>query len=304
MHPLRNVVLCAAMSGVVFAPWISRSSLAQGTSGPVVSDSKVGYIDCALPANVARLRFDASYENRRPTRAEFFYPQGAPRGPGLPQPETRVDYQDINAYTEFLLDSRWSVFCEAATRFLNPDINENTAGLGDLQVGFKHALLAHEMDVTSFQLRAYVPTGDADRGLGTDHVSLEPAVLYYEALSDRTGVEGEVRVWVPIGGTEFAGPLLRYGMGIHHQLVDGPTWSLSPVAELVGWTVLDGQESQGFADGTSVITDATGDTIVNFKLGTRLSFRDGCDLYGGWGHALTGDAWYANTLRLEWRCYF
>lgn len=247
---------------------------------------------------------DASYKNRRPTRAEFFYPQGQPNGPGLPRPEPRIDYQDVSAYTEFLLNERSSAFCEVATRFLNPDVNENTAGLGDLQVGFKHALLAHDMDVTTVQLRAYAPTGDADRGLGTNHASLEPAVLYYEALNDRTGVEAEFRVWVPIGGTAFAGPLVRYGAGVHHLLVDGPTWNFSPVMEIVGWTVLDGQESLGFADGSSQVTDASGDTIVNFKVGSRLAFGDRCDLYGGWGHALTGDSWYANTLRLELRWFF
>ena len=74
-----------AVLGLLAAP---PAAPAQGTSGPTVSDSKVGYIDNAIPVDMLRFRFDASYEFTRPNRAEFFYARGAPKGPGLRLPES------------------------------------------------------------------------------------------------------------------------------------------------------------------------------------------------------------------------
>src|SRR5437764_14095517 len=85
---------------------------AQGTSGPSSSDSKVGYIDSALLMNQFRLRYDAGYNLNASTRAEWFYAKTAP-GPGLPRPESRIDYQDLSAYFEGKVAPRFSVFLDA-----------------------------------------------------------------------------------------------------------------------------------------------------------------------------------------------
>ena len=133
---IMSVTACRAFAQTPPAP-VPTS----GDDEPInVGDSNVGYIDSAIPANVFRLRFDAAYDNNRPSRAEFFYARGAPFGPGLPAPETSVDYQDISAYLEIALDQCTSVFGELPIRFINPDINDNTSGLGDSNVGFKRAL--------------------------------------------------------------------------------------------------------------------------------------------------------------------
>lgn len=272
--------------------------------GPTVSDSQVGYIDNAIPGDVFRLRFDAAYNFRRPTRAEFFYPQSAPGGPGLPRPEPRIDYQDLSAYLEIAATDRLSGFIEAPWRFLNPEVNPDHNGLGDLDAGFKYAFIDSPDLVTSFQFRTYAPTGDARRGLGTRHVSLEPALLVYKPLTERLGFEGELRYWVPVGGTDFAGDIVRYGTGLHYEAYRGCRLRVTPVAEFVGWTVLSGKESQAFLPGGVAVGDAGGDTIVNAKLGVRLGFRDFGDVYAGYGRALTGDRWYENTFRVEWRIAF
>lgn len=294
---------------VAFAAWVLLSASAklvngQGTGGPIVNDSKVGYIDCAIPSDIFRVRYDSTYNNRVPSRAEFFYAQGAPLGPGLPFPESSVDYQDISAYMELRLQPGLSGFVDVPVRFLNPDINDNTRGIGDLNAGFKYALRTTEADVLSFQLRTFVPTGDAQRGLGTNHVSLEPAILFYESLGERAGVEAECRYWVPIGGTDFAGEVVRYGIGAHYDIDTNHGTRLSPVVEVVGWTVLAGKESVLDPLGGGVVRDADGTTIVNSKLGMRLELTDQADLYAGWGRGLTGDRWYENTYRLELRLLY
>src|SRR5689334_19113353 len=85
---------------------------AQGTGRPTVSDSRDGYIDSAIPGNEFRLRYDTSYDNTRPTRAEFIYPKGGPNGRGLPIPERRVDFQDVSGYLEAAATDRLSGFVE------------------------------------------------------------------------------------------------------------------------------------------------------------------------------------------------
>jgi hypothetical protein len=279
-------------------------ALAQGVSRPMVSDSKVGYIDSAIPGNIFRLRYDSAYNDTRPSRAEFFYAQTAPGGPGLPLPEPRVDYQELSAYLEGAFDARFSVFLEAPSRFLNPEVNANTGGIGDLNAGFKYAFYQGETGLATLQLRTYAPTGDAGRGLGTRHTSLEPALLFYQALGERAGLEGELRYWVPMGGTDFAGDVIRYGIGVNYEVFNNGRFRMFPVAELVGWTVLSGKESVVQPSGPVGVEGAAGDTIVNAKVGLRLGILDRADLYAGYGHSLTGDRWYENIFRLELRWLF
>jgi hypothetical protein len=271
---------------------------------PTVSSSNVGYIDPATLATMFRLRFDAAYDNNRPSRAEFFYPQGgSPHAPGPPLPETRVDYQEASGYLEALIGPRLSAFIEAPTRFFNGEVNANAAGLSDINGGLKCSLLSDDDGVLTFQFRTYVPTGDAGRGLGTNHVSLEPALLFLRRLGEGLNLEGEFRAWVPVGGTSFAGNVLRYGAGLSYRWQCSEDVSLSPVAEVVGWTVLNGRES-AFSPKTPmgvVIESAAGDTIVNAKLGLRLGLGDAASLYAGYGRPLTGEVWYKDIWRFELR---
>ena len=77
---------------------------------------------------------------------------------------------------------------------------------------------------------------------------------------------------------------------------------------VVGWTVLSGKESDEFGN----VINAAGDTIVNAKFGVRFGFGqlmqpgglDRVDLYVGYGRALTGDVWYKDMLRAEFRVRF
>src|SRR5262249_49342513 len=207
-------------------------------------------------------RYDAAYNSNRPNRAEFFYAKGFPGGPGVPLPETSVDYQDLSAYLEVAACERFSAFVELPVRFLNPEINRDTAGLADMYAGFKYAFWQSDCRMATFQLRTYTPTGAASQGLGTRHVSLEPALLVFLPFGERLTFEGELRYWIPIGGTDFAGDVIRYGVGLSYAVFQNCNWRVAPVAEFVGWTALGGKETvpPGFVE------DAAGDTIVNVKL--------------------------------------
>ncbi len=268
-----------------------------------------GYIDGAMPLTQFRLRFDAAYDNNRPDRAEFFYPKcgcfQTRDAKGPPLVERSVDSQELSAYLEVALGNRVSGFFEVPVRFINPEVNRNATGVGDLNFGFKYAVVACQDQFLTFQFRTYVPTGDGFRGLGTEHVSLEPAVLWHKDLTERLRVDAELRDWIPVSGSEFAGNVLRYGVGVSYAVVDGPGLRVAPSAELVGWTALSGKE---LADGRKL--DADGDSILNAKVGVRVGFGDGngllsgSDLYVGYGRALTGEVWYKDVVRIEYRMRF
>ncbi len=274
---------------------------AQGVGEEVVRDTNVGYIDPAPLLNALRLRFDSSYDNNRPSRAEFFYPRAGQGFPGPRFADTFVDSQDVSAYAEAILLPRLSAFVEVPVRFFNGTLNDNATGLSDINAGVKVALLADCNTAATFQFRTYAPTGDSDRGLGTNHVTLEPAFLLYRRVTEGLAVEGELRAWVPVGGTSFAGNIVRYGVGASYRLPCTESLWVAPVAELVGWTGLDGKETAVAAPDVSAIQDAAGDTIVNAKVGLRTGLGDRGSFYVGYGRPLTGEVWYKNTVRVELR---
>jgi hypothetical protein len=308
----------------------AASAFTELASGAGVGSSAAldpGYIDSAVPRTQFRLRFNALYDDNRPDRAEFFYAKcgcfrlvpvaqgGDPSAPGPgPFPETRVDAQEFSAYLEYAASDRLSAFVEFPVRLLNPEQNADTEGFGDMNAGFKYALLANQGQFLTVQFRTFIPTGDPAKGLGTDHVSLEPALLFQQPLGDRLVLFSELRDWIAVGGTDFAGNVIRYGVGLGYRIIDGPKCWLAPVGEVVGWTALSGKELAVAGDNRNVsaIQDAAGDTIVNAKVGVRFGGGQALssellrrsDVYIGYGRALTGDVWYKDIIRAEFRLRF
>ncbi len=289
---------------MVVAATIPGAAWAQGLGGPTVSDSRVGYIDCAIPGTFFRFRYDDTLDNVRPTRAEFFYPQGAPKGPGLPEPEPRVDSQDLAAYMEYAVAPWLSGFLEVPARFLRPEVNPSHAGFSDINTGLKWAFIRTPVTVGTFQFRVYTPTGNSHLGLGTHHVSLEPAFLLFHRLTDRLTAEAELRTWIPVGGTDFAGDIVRYGVGVNYFLGQVGRYQFAPVFETVGWTVLNGKTAFVTPANLDLVESASGQTIINAKIGLRTRWGPRSDLYTGYGRPLTGNRWYENTFRVEWRLFY
>jgi hypothetical protein len=304
--PLSAATLLAAALAVAVSPGAAHAQPAPASDeeGPTVSNSGVGYIDAAIPGNQLRLRYDAAFYDNRPTRAEFLYPRGGPAGPGPRIPEANVNFQDLSTYLELLVVPRLSCFFEVPVRFVDFDFNPDSSGLSDVNAGFKFAFVDTSDLVATFQLRAYAPTGDAHRGLGTDHTSLEPAFLFYKPLGERLRLEGELRDWIPIGGTDFAGNVVRYGLGFTYDLCRVGKVRVEPVTEFVGWTVLGGKETVVSPSGAASVENAAGDSIFNIKLGARLRFNDRADVYVGYGRPLTGERWYEDIYRVELRLRF
>jgi hypothetical protein len=275
-----------------------------------VNDNPGGYIDSAIIGTNFRFRFDAAYNNPIPDRVEFFYAQcGILGGPGPPAIETGADYQEFVPYFEYAVSDYFSVFVEAPVRLINPEVNVNAGGFSDLNAGFKYAFIACPDEYLTFQLRIYTPTGQPDLGLGTGHVSIEPSILYFRRINECWTLQAEFRDWIPISdsvtanGDNFAGNVLRYGVGLGYDLwscCDGcNSRRLTPVGEIVGWTILDGFGT----DGNGQEIDQSGVTIVNAKFGVRYTVNEH-SFYAGAGTALTDEFWYADIIRLEYRQAF
>ncbi len=159
--------------------------------------------------------------------------------------------------------------------------------------------------MATFRFVAYAPTGDASRGLGTDHVSLEPCLIFYQGIVEVLAHQGEARYLVPIGGTSgYASSVLTYGLGLKYDVYNDGIIGVSPVVEAVGWTFLDGKKTLVLPDGCPLDVSAAGDTIVNIKAGLRLQLGALGDLYAGYGRPLTGDTRYQEIYRVEWRLLF
>jgi hypothetical protein len=315
-----------------------------------------GYIDSAIIRSRFRQRYDSAYDLNAPDRGEFFYakcgcfsrlphsdPNFDPRalGPFHAIPKTpipgrlglsfpgaaRVDYQELTSYLEIAANPRTSGFIEMPVRFLNPSLGKSTYGFSDINLGFKHAFIANPNQFYTFQFRTYVPTGSGELGLGTNHPSLEPALLVFQRLTDRLYFSGEFRDWIPVHGTNFAGNILRYGAGLAYNVVLTQNVRVAPVTEFVGWTVLNGKELVPNPNFTAtsdpndpnaggIIKSAAGQTIVNGKFGIRIGLgkydlagggsglNDRQSFYVGYGRALTGEHWYRDMIRVEYNFWF
>lgn len=260
-----------------------------------VTDSFVSFIDSALPRNIVTLRFEGDYDNREPLRATYLFNK-------FPLPETGVNTLQLTSSAEYAFTPWFSLFLEAPYRWVNPEVNSHESGAGDISYGLKLCTWSSDSIIATILLRIYEPTA-GNGSLGTGHWSLEPGILAAYQFSPTWRLEGEFRYWTPLGGSDFSGDLIRYGVGLSYGM-KGPGFWFAPVVEGVGWTVLSGKTMLATAPDSFVIQDAAGQTIINAYLGMRFGFGQNLDFYLGYGRSLTGDFWNRDTYRLEMRFSF
>lgn len=273
-------------------------------------------IDSARPQDRFELRMDIADDFERPDRSEYFWAKIGGKGPTTevsPGVDPAADYQELL----FLMEKTAgfaSALVEIPIRILDPALStdpfvkDNTAGLGDIRVGVKTRLFEVGKSELSMIFRTYIPSGLARRGLGVGHVSLEPGALVNYELSKETFLHGEVKFWFPIAGDlEYAGRVLRYGVGISHVLYSKPMFegcdsyfSLIPTLELVGWNALDGMET-GFS---GFPQDVDGLGVFNVQPGLRVVLTERIELGYSAAFAVSDHHWYRNLHRFTIRWYY
>ena len=286
----------------------------------------VGYIEDGTIESRVRFRFDSGSGNNVPDRAEFFYakcgcykhvppPANDPDAPGPGQGiPTEIDYNEFYAFAEYAINPRFSVFGELPVRGIDPQGFvptglldwEGQSGIADLRFGGKASLFRDDDRTVTAMVRMAVPTGDPKKGLGTNHVSIEPTLLFHSALSDRVGLEAQFGYWASIGGSagvnsddSFAGDVLTWGIGPSFDAYSSDSLSISPIVELVGWSVIGGFQTCVTCDNPEA-----GTNIINLKFGARAMVSGRHSIYGGFGWGLTDDVWYDKLLRFEYRLGF
>jgi Putative MetA-pathway of phenol degradation len=324
--------MAAAQEGVVIpsapvqdrqAPAAARPADAGGKRRP----SMVGYVNDSDIRTGIRVRFDSAWEVQAPDRAEFFYakcgcyrslpatnaafdPDAAGPGPGV---VTDLKFNQLLVLGEYAVSPRASVFATLPIRFLRPEefvpgtgSFGNQSGLSDIQFGAKAALLSDARRQVTVSLNLAAPSGDSLKGLGTNHWSVEPALLYHERATDRVSVEAQFGEVFPTDGSpgvprtspqKFSGKVLYYGFGPSVEVYRQGDVAFAPVVEIVGWHVLGGYQTLDH-------NTAQGTDIVNLKFGGRILMRNDSSIYVGYGKALSDDLWYDHILRLEYRVGF
>jgi hypothetical protein len=303
---------------------------------PATGGSIAAYIDDAIVGSQVRIRFDAGFHDSAPDRAEFFYPQcgcsnRAP-GPDFPGASNNINFQQLYLQAEYAPVSRVSIFTEVPFRWITPQTfitnsfdppevpsNRTNSGISDVRAGIKLALAASPNYSLTVQFKAYFPSGNGSQGLGTDHYSIEPSLLYFQRLSQRWAVESQIGDWHPIGGSmgiafgaqapsSFASEVLFYGVGPSYQLIDRKHIKLAPVVELFGWYVLGGLQTVTFpfssCENGGCSSDAGGTNVINIKFGVRTSIGNHNSFYVGFGQAVTHSVWYEHIVRAEYRYSF
>jgi hypothetical protein len=312
--------------------WLSASDGQQASkkkkteSGPPkpmkpqeLDPSMVGYIDDGAVGNEVRIRFDAGFNDPRPDRAEYFYAGSTSPAPSTTAVQRTLNFQQLYLSGEYAPIKTLSAFVMVPFRWIEPFFISvpgkspnlsSGGGISDVQAGVKYAALKTGETHVTLQVKADFPTGNGAEGFGTNHYSVEPMVLVYQRLNDRTALEGEAGDSHPIGGTYFINPggppkkwsadVAMYGLGPSYRLIERDKYSFAPVLELVAWHVFGGLQTGA----NNVVQSAAGINVFNAKLGGRLSFAHGSSIYAGYGRAITSDIWYRNLFRVEYRKAF
>jgi hypothetical protein len=292
-----------------------------------VADSAF-FVDAARPITQMRIRYDSAWDFKNPDRAEYFWaremtPQiqqiAVCRGPNLPGKgpsciSKTIDYEELTMYNE-ASTGRIGVFVELPYRevdFNNPGaVNQaiccTQSQFADMNVGTKTLLLDCELLQLSFQFKTFIPIGSAGKGMGTSHVSLEPALLLNLKLSSSTYLQAESAYWIPIGGD----PIYEANIWHNHFSLNHILWcpckdlQLIGTAELNEWTIFGGAYTipDYTLNGNFLATSAS-TSMLSGGPGIRGILCEKYDIGVGSAFAFTGSRWAKDMLRAEFRWRF
>lgn len=257
----------------------------------------------ARPVTQTRFRGNLLRGLGTPDRAEWFWPKGvgSTRGPRSPDGRrvTRLDDDQFSIYNE-AATGRVGVYTEMRYRRVLPDVLPGASGFGDLTVGTKTLLHDSELFQISFQMESTIPTGNAGKGLGTGHLSLEPSLILGVKLSTDSYFQAQVAEWVPIAGDpDYAGSAMRYSFAYNHVLCRPlPDCPIIGTAELIGTTFQDGAFTE---PSTGAAVSASGQSYLAVVVGSRAFICNRADLGFGSAFGIGNGAGPRHEHRIELR---
>jgi Putative MetA-pathway of phenol degradation len=263
--------------------------------------------DAARPVTQTRLRWDTGWDLIDPDRAEYFWArEKSSLGPNVIA--HHVNYRELSLYTEAATD-RIGVFVEEPYREvgvhvspISPTGDGTFSGFGDLNIGSKTLLMDCDLMQFSFQFKTFILSGSSNKGLGTGHVSLEPAFLLTLHLAPDTYLQAETAYWIPVGGDRLYQGNVFHG----HLAINQVLWRICHDVQIVGtaefneWSVVNGN----FTDPGTGLPDRARASMFSLGPGARLVICDRIDIGAGTAFSVTGARWAEELVRAEFRWRF
>jgi hypothetical protein len=204
-----------------------------------------------------------------------------------------VDEWEFEAELVWAINNRTIIIVGAPLISLDPVVEPNTAGVGDMELGIQFLAFSGERDLLFFALNMSVPTGDPDRDLGAGHTVLEPTALWLHDFGGGTYFQSRFGWEVPIS-IENVGNDFRYDLGLYHTFVSTADWCafryLTPLIEVNGVTALNGTDSS--------------QTVLDLTPGVRWVVRELDEVGVGWSFPVTGTENFDWQLLLSYRLHF
>lgn len=256
------------------------------------------WVESARPVTQTRYRWDMAFDMIYPDRAEYIWPQVGAIGPAV-APNSLM-FHELSMYSE-VANGNFSFFVDTPYRSYNTDADVHAAGFTDINLGTKSLLFDCDLLQITFQFRTWIPSGNGLKGLGTEHVSLEPSLLMALNLAPDTYAQAQIAEWIPVGADGGAGAILHYHASLNQVL-----WRWQPSIPIIGtleangWSFQDGQ----YTSPTLGQQSASGETYVSAGPGIRVVVCDKIDFGIGSAFAVTENHWGEQTLRSEFRWRF
>lgn len=284
--------------------------------------------DHARPITHMRLRYDGAFGLSNPDRGEFYQARarttpnqvsatgGAAGGPGKGPAfiGSHFNFNDVTMYNEAAVGG-FGMFVEFLYRNVEATPSPidpigatgNASGFGDMNLGTKSLLVDSELFQFTFQFKTFLPMGNFLRGLGTGHVSLEPAFLSSLKCTNTCYMQMEWALWIPVGGDNF------YQSNVFHQ-----HYSINKIlcekckgCQVVGsfevnhWAICNGAYTNpDFLVGGNPTALSADSSIVSVGPGIRIFLCDKYDIGVGSAFAVTNPHWGAQQARAEFRWRF
>jgi hypothetical protein len=246
-----------------------------------------------------RYRWDWAWDLMFPDRAEYIWPKVGALGPATAA--RSLELHELSMYTE-VASGGFSFFFDMPYRSYDTDLGTHAAGFGDINLGTKSVLFDSELLLITFQFRTWIPSAVGMKGLGTQHVTLEPSLLLALNVGPQTYLQAQIAEWIPISADAgHAGAILHYHASLNHVL-----WRWQPSVPIIGtleangWSFQDGQ----YTDPALGVLPASGETYLSAGPGLRVVVCDKIDFGFGSAFAVTDGHWGEQTIRGEFRWRF
>jgi hypothetical protein len=262
-------------------------------------------VSAARPITQQGLRWDAGQDLILPDRSEYFWARANGNGPTPAKgvlAANNVNYNDVTYYFEAATD-KFSVLVAVPYRTLSATGIPDASGLGDIKFGAKTLLFDCELLQVAGQFLCYAPTGDASKGLGTSHYSLEPSLLFGLRLGPDTYLQGQISEWIPIHtDSDYAGSIFHSHFALNQLLCQ--VHENCPLIATCGFNTYTFQDGEYTDPVLGANQRSGGFTYLSAGPGLRLFICDHIDFGFAVNFALTTPRFAAEVYTTEFRWRF